>query len=275
MAQVIEVDDASDVRLRDYLALTDVSLRRLLEPANGLFIAESAKVVRRCLDAGYQPRSALLSARWLPEAETILADHDVEVYVVPDDVLAAVTGFQVHRGMLAAMARKPLRPVAELVAGASLVAVLEDLVDHTNVGAVFRSAAAMGVDAVLVSPRCADPLYRRSVRVSMGTVLQVPWTRADPWPESLDLLRSLGFMLLALSPEASGTSLPDVVATGPVAVLIGSEGPGLTPEALARSDAGVRIPMRPGVDSLNAAAASAVAFYALGPGSRVAAGEFA
>lgn len=273
MTRVIEVADASDPRLRDYLALTDVSLRRLMEPAHGLFIAESARVVRRCLAAGYRPRSALLSDRWLPEAEQVLGSYDVEVYLVPDDVLAAVTGFQVHRGMLAAMARKPLPPVADLVAGAGLVAVLEDLVDHTNVGAIFRSAAAMGVDAVLVSPHCADPLYRRSVRVSMGTVLQVPWTRADPWPESLDLLRSLGFTLLALSPEVSGTPLPEVRPEGPMAVLIGSEGPGLTPDAMALCHGRVRIPMRGGVDSLNAAAASAVTFYALGPGSQPSAGE--
>lgn len=267
MAKVIEVADGSDPRLRDYLSLTDVSLRRLLEPEHGLFIAESATVVRRALAAGYRPRSALLSTRWLLEAEVVLASYDVEVYLVPDDVLAQVTGFQVHRGMLAAMAREPLRPAAELVTGAGLVAVLEDLVDHTNVGAIFRSAAAMGVDAVLVSPRCADPLYRRSVRVSMGTVLQVPWTRADPWPESLDLLRSQGFTLLALSPDRSGTALPDVHPDGPIAVLIGSEGPGLSAPAVARCDGRVRIPMRAGVDSLNAAAASAVAFYALGPGS--------
>jgi tRNA G18 (ribose-2'-O)-methylase SpoU len=268
MARIVPVADAGDPRLRDYLALTDVALRRVVEPANGLFMAESGTVVRRALAAGYRPRSALVSSRWLEQASSLLAGHDVDVYVVPDDVLAMVTGFAVHRGMLAAMTRRPLAAVADLVDRARLVAVLEDLVDHTNVGAVFRSAAAMGVDAVLVSPRCADPLYRRSVRVSMGTVLQVPWTRSQPWPGSLDLLRSLGFSLLALSPDASGTALPALQVAGPVAILIGSEGPGLTGEAMARCDGRVRIPMRPGVDSLNAAAASAVAFYALGPGSR-------
>lgn len=261
--QVVRVDDADDERLRDYLHLTDVALRRALEPEHGLFMAESAKVVRRALDAGYRPRSALTSDRWVEQARSLLQPYDVDVHLVPDDVLAEVTGFAVHRGILASMQRKQLLPVHDLVSGARLVAVLEDLVDHTNVGAVFRSAAAMGVDAVLVTPRCADPLYRRSVRVSMGTVLQVPWTRAEPWPDSLDLLRAAGFRVLGLSPEPGGTSLREVAAGTPTALVVGTEGAGLTEAALSRCDGLVRIPMRDGVDSLNAAAAAAVAFYAL------------
>ncbi len=261
--QVVPVDDPADPRLADYLSLTDVALRRRIEPEHGLFMAESAKVVTRALAAGCRPRSGLTSPRWLAQSEPLLEPYDGELYLVPDDVLAEVTGFEVHRGMLAAMDRPGLRPVADLVRGARLVAVLEDLVDHTNVGAVFRSAAALGVDAVLVSPRCADPLYRRSVRVSMGTVFQVPWTRADPWPGSLDLLREEGFRVLALAPDPDGRDLRTVPGGDPVAVVIGSEGPGLSPAARDRCDGAVRIAMRGGVDSLNAAAASAVAFYAL------------
>lgn len=261
--EVVPVDDPADPRLADYLSLTDVALRRRLEPEHGLFMAESAKVVTRALAAGCRPRSGLTSARWLAQSAPILEAYDGDLYVVPDDVLTEVTGFAVHRGMLAAMDRPALRPVTDVVRGARLVAVLEDLVDHTNVGAVFRSAAALGVDAVLVSPRCADPLYRRSVRVSMGTVFQVPWTRADPWPTSLDLLRELGFRVVALSPDPDGQDLRTLPAGDPVAILIGSEGPGLTAAARERCDGAVRIVMRGGVDSLNAAAASAVAFYAL------------
>ncbi len=262
--KVVAVDDPADPRLADYLSLTDVALRRRLEPEQGLFMAESAKVVVRALAAGCRPRSGLTSARWLEQSAPILAPYDGDLYLVPEDVLAEVTGFAVHRGMLAAMNRPALRTVAEVVRKARLVAVLEDLVDHTNVGAVFRSAAALGVDAVLVSPRCADPLYRRSVRVSMGTVFQVPWTRAEPWPDTLDWLRGQGFQVLALSPDPAGMDLRDASTDAPVAVVIGSEGPGLTSQAMARCDGAVRIAMRGGVDSLNAAAASAVAFYALG-----------
>ncbi len=261
--RIVRLSDASDPRLGDYLSLTDVNLRRVFEPEHGLFMAESAKVVARALDAGYRPRSALMSERWLAQSTPLLEPYAVDVYVVPDAVLAEVTGFAVHRGMLAAMARRPLPPITDLVAGAHLVAVLEDLVDHTNVGAVFRSAAALGVDAVLVSPRCADPLYRRSVRVSMGTVFQVPWTRADPWPGTLDLLRENGFQVYALDPDPAGAELRDLDATRATALVIGSEGHGLSAQARQCCDGSVRIPMREGVDSLNAAAASAVAFYAL------------
>jgi tRNA G18 (ribose-2'-O)-methylase SpoU len=260
---VVPIQDSADPRLRDYLGLTDVSLRRLREPAEGMFIAESEKVLLRALAADHQPRSALVSARWLADTARVLGPYDVDIYVASDELLASVTGFQVHRGVLAAMHRRPLPAVHDLVVGARLVAVLEDLVDHTNVGAVFRSAAAMGVDAVLVSPRCADPLYRRSVRVSMGTVFQVPWTRAEPWPDALDLLRDLGFSVLSLSPDPTGIDLRELRADRSYAVVLGSEGPGLSDEAMDRCDQRVRIPMRAGVDSLNVAAASAVVFYAL------------
>jgi tRNA G18 (ribose-2'-O)-methylase SpoU len=262
--QLVTVDDPADPRLRDYTDLTDVALRRVREPAEGLFLAEGEKVVLRALDAGYAPRSVLTEAKWLPGIEAALAAHDCPVYVADESLLQRVTGYRVHRGALASMQRRPLPTLDDVLATARAVVVLEDLVDHTNVGAVFRNAAALGIDAVLVSPECADPLYRRSVKVSMGSVFAVPWTRAEPWPDALDLLRNKGFRTLAMSPDPSGSALPDTDLTPPVAVVLGTEGEGLTPAALARCTDRVRIPMSAGVDSLNVAAASAVVFYAVG-----------
>jgi tRNA G18 (ribose-2'-O)-methylase SpoU len=263
MAHVVPVTDVGDPRLVDYTDLTDVALRRIREPAEGLFLAEGEKVVRRALDAGYAPRSVLTAPKWLPALEADLAEHDCPVYVGDDALLQQVTGYRVHRGALASMQRRTQPSVDELLATARRVVVLEDLVDHTNVGAVFRNAAALGIDAVLVSPECADPLYRRSVKVSMGTVFAVPWTRAEPWPDVLGLLRSRGFRVLAMSPDLAGRSLPDADLTPPVAIVLGTEGEGLTSAALERCDESVRIPMAPGVDSLNVAAASAVVLYAV------------
>jgi tRNA G18 (ribose-2'-O)-methylase SpoU len=254
VAHVVVVDQVDDPRLVDYTGLTDVALRRVREPAEGLFLAEGEKVVRRALDAGYRPRSLLTEAKWL---------HDCPVYVGDESLLQAVTGYRVHRGALASMQRKPLPSLESVLSSARRIVVLEDLVDHTNVGAVFRNAAALGIDAVLVSPQCADPLYRRSVKVSMGTVFAVPWTRAEPWPDTLDLMRAKGFRIFAMSPEPGGVSLAEADLTPPVAVVLGTEGEGLTPEARARCLTSVRIPMAPGVDSLNVAAASAVVFYAV------------
>ena len=263
MAHVEAVTSVDDTRLADYTDLTDVALRRVREPAEGLFLAEGEKVVRRALDAGYAPRSVLTAAKWLPGLERDLAAHDCPVYVADDAVLEQVTGFRVHRGALASMQRRPLPSLDELLATARRVVVLEDLVDHTNVGAVFRNAAALGIDAVVVSPECADPLYRRSVKVSMGTVFAVPWTRAATWPLALDTLRDKGFRVLAMSPDPAGRALPDADLTPPVAIVLGTEGEGLTAAASARCHESVRIPMAPGVDSLNVAAASAVVLYAV------------
>ncbi len=267
---VVRVHDASDARLNEYTGLTDVALRRVREPAEGLYIAESSTVIRRALRAGHRPRSFLMAPRWLDESEDLLAaagEAGVPVFVADESVLRTVTGFHLHRGALAAMHRPELADPATLVSGARRVAVLEDVVDHTNVGAVFRSAAALGVDAVLVSPRCADPLYRRSVRVSMGTVFQVPWTRLEPWPGGLDLLRQNGFVVAALALTEGAVSLDDLAADPPerLALLFGTEGDGLSRRAVEGSDLVVRIPMAGGVDSLNVAAASAVAFWALRP----------
>lgn len=271
----IRLTEPDDARLADYTRLTDVALRRRLEPERGLYMAESTKVIRRALEAGHRPRSFLMTERWLPELADLLADvearfGDVPVYVGPAEVVETLTGFHLHRGALAAMQRPELPAVGDLLAaarggaGARRVAVLEGIVDHTNVGAVFRSAAALGVDAVLVSPDCADPLYRRSVRVSMGTVFQVPWTRLEPWPDGLGALRDAGFTVAALALADDAVTLDDLVAAPPerLALLLGTEGDGLSRRAVAAADVVVRIPMAGGVDSLNVAAASAVAFWA-------------
>ncbi len=272
MSAAVAVQDPADPRLRDYTGLTDVALRRVREPAEGLFIAESNAVIRRALAAGHRLRSVLMAPRWLPEVPDVLAAaaaHGAEVFVAEEPVLREITGFHLHRGALASVHRPRLPAVADIVAGARRVAVLEDVVDHTNVGAVFRSAAALGVEAVLVSPRCADPLYRRSVRVSMGTVFQVPWTRLDPWPGGLDDLRALGFTVAALALAEGAVPLGDFAAAAPerTALLLGTEGDGLSASAVAAADVSVRIPMSGGVDSLNVAAASAVAFWALQEGA--------
>lgn len=266
---LVHLTDPADERLADYVALTDVALRSRHEPEKGLYIAESSTVLGRALAAGHRPRSVLVSPRWLPDLEAMLTSRDpgdppVRVYVAEPAVLEAITGFHVHRGALAAMHRPPLSPVAEVLAGARRVAVLEDVVDHTNVGAAFRSAAAIGVDAVLVTPRCADPLYRRSVRVSMGTVFQVPWTRIDPWPDGIALLRDAGFVTAALALSDDSVSLDALEADPPerLALVLGAEGDGLKPATIAAADVTVRIPMAGGVDSLNVAAAGAVAFWA-------------
>ena len=263
--QVITIDDPRDSRLSDYANLTDVVLRRLSEPAGGLYIAESSKVISRAIAAGHHPRSVLLQEQFLPELADLLKPFDVPVFVGSPDVLESLTGFNLHRGALAAMHRPKLRPVEDLLTDARRVVVLEDIVDHTNVGAIFRSVAALGADAVLVSPRCADPLYRRSVRVSMGTVLQVPWTRIAEWPLGAEQLRAAGFHIAALALSDSAVSLDEFAEHPPdrVALVLGTEGDGLSREAIASADSVVRIPMHHGIDSLNVASATAVALYAL------------
>ncbi len=264
----IRIEDPADPRLLDYVALTDVALRRRTEPERGLYVAESEKVIRRALAAGHRPRSFLMAQRWLADLADLVAAAEADgipVFVGAHDVVESLTGFHLHRGALAAMQRPVLPPLAEVLDGARRVLVLEDVVDHTNVGAVFRSAAALGVDAVLVTPRCADPLYRRSIRVSMGTVFQVPWTRIDPWPGAVDRLRELGFTTAALALEDDSVGL-DVLAADPpeqLALVLGTEGDGLSRRTIAAVDVTVRIPMRGGVDSLNVAAAGAVAAWAL------------
>ena len=266
------ITDPGDPRLADYVSLTDVALRRRTEPERGLYVAESEKVIRRALAAGHRPRSFLMAARWLTDLADVVAqarEGGIPVYAGDHDVIETLTGFHLHRGALAAMQRPVLPPVGELLASARRVLVLEDIVDHTNVGACFRSAAALGVDAVLVTPRCADPLYRRSVRVSMGTVFQVPWTRIEPWPRGgPEVLREQGFTVAAFA-LADGAVTLDALAADPperLALVLGTEGDGLTRHTIAAADLAVRIPMAGGVDSLNVAAACAVALWALRPG---------
>ncbi len=263
--RVQEVADPGHPLLADYTDLTDVALRSVREPAEGLYIAESAKVIRRAIAAGHRSRSVLLEPKWLPDLEPVLAPLDVDVLVATPALVEHVTGYRVHRGALAAMHRPALADPAELLADARTVVVLEDIVDHTNVGAVFRSVAGLGADAVLVTPRCADPLYRRSVRVSMGTVFQVPWTRVGEWDATREVLHAAGFDIAALALADDATGLREYAGERPerVAILLGAEGDGLSRHAVRAADRVVTIPMAHGVDSLNVAAAGAVALYAL------------
>jgi tRNA G18 (ribose-2'-O)-methylase SpoU len=262
MAVLVEVGDAADPRLSDYRDLRDVQLRTSLEEAHGLFLAEGEKVVRRAVEAGFEPRSFLMAPRWLDGLADVLARSDAPCYVVDERLAEQVTGFHVHRGALAALRRRPLPSAAEVLAGAATVVVLEDVVDHTNVGAIFRSAAALGVDAVLLSPRCADPLYRRSVKVAMGAVFSVPYARLDGWYDAVEELRSAGFSTVALTPADDAVDVAAAV-TGRdrLALLVGTEGHGLSPRWMETADVRAVIPMAGDVDSLNVAAATAVACY--------------
>jgi tRNA G18 (ribose-2'-O)-methylase SpoU len=265
-ARLTEVTSADDERLADYHALTDVELRTRFEPPQGLFIAEGELVVRRALRAGYAPRSLLMSPDWLERMSGLIEAVDAPLYVADASVLEQVTGYHVHRGALASFHRRPLPSPADVIANARRLVVLEDVVSHTNLGAVFRCAAALGMDAVLLSPSCADPLYRRAVRVSMGEVFALPYARADRWPGALDDLRDTGFAVVALTPADDAVPLDEVRYDDDarLAVLLGSEGPGLSDRAMRRADLRVRIPMARGVDSLNVAAAAAVTFWVLG-----------
>jgi tRNA G18 (ribose-2'-O)-methylase SpoU len=279
----IEISDPGDERVRDYFSLTDVKLRSRLDPERGLYLAESEKVIRRALGAGHRPRSFLMGQRWVTDLSDLVETAEsqgVPVYVARADVIEAMTGFHLHRGALASMHRPPLVAPEELLqealqGKASRVVVLEDIVDHTNMGAVFRSCAALGVDAVLITPRCADPLYRRSVRVSMGTVFQVPWTRIDPWPAGMKVLQDHGFTVAAFALGDGAISLDDLAADQPdrLAIVFGTEGDGLSRLAVRGADLVVKIPMAGGVDSLNIASASAVGIWALRPPRQPSSGD--
>lgn len=269
--RLVELSSLDDPALDVYARLTEAQLRNRLEPAKGIFIAESPKVISRALDAGISPLSYLMEESHLEEARPLVErSGDVPVYTGPSELLEQLTGFKLTRGVLCAMRRPPLPSVEDVLAGASRVAVLDGVVDHTNVGAMFRSAAALGVDAVLVTPTCCDPLYRRSVRVSMGTVFQIPWTRIGEsvrdWPEAgLARLEASGFSTAAFALEETSLSLDDARLSGEekLAMVFGTEGDGLSRRAIDGCDYTVRIPMSHGVDSLNVAAASAVAFWQL------------
>jgi tRNA G18 (ribose-2'-O)-methylase SpoU len=266
MADLIAISDADDPRLADYVSLRDVQLRRNLEAERGLFVAEGEKVVRRAMAAGSRVRSFLMAERWLAGlGEELDSAGDVPCYVVSEAVAERVTGFHVHRGALAVMERPEQPTFEQVLSDARRVVVLEDIVDHANVGAIFRSAAALGVDGVLLSPRCADPLYRRSVKVGMGAVFALPWTRLDDWYDALPRLADAGFITAALTPAADAFDLAELVGRvggGKLALVVGSEGHGLSTRWLGCADLRVAIPMAHGVDSLNVAAAVAIACYA-------------
>ena len=272
---MMRIDTLEDERLDAYARLTEAQLRNKLEPEKGIFIAESGKVIERALEGGMQPLSLLMEEKWLPSMASIIerigqVDPTIPVFVAPHDELQKLCGFELTRGALGAFRRPRPKSVAEACQGARVVAVLEDITNHTNVGAIFRSAAALGVDAVLITPACYDPLYRRAVRVSMGTVFQIPWTYIgsdrEEWERSgAELLRGLGFKTaaMALDDNSVGIDDPSLAAEPRLAIILGSEGDGLAKKTIADCDYTVKIPMSHGVDSLNVAAASAVAFWEL------------
>jgi len=272
MTEVIEIGDFLSPELDVFARLTEAELRSKVEPEKGVFIAESPKVIGLALDAGYEPLSILVERRHIDgQARGIIDRCDgIPVYTASDDVLARLTGYRLSRGVLCAMRRPALRKAEELCGEARRVVVLDGIMDSTNVGAIIRSAAALSVDALLVTPSCNDPLCRRSVRVSMGTVFQVPWTRigkdSSEWPQrGIEMLRRMGFktVAMALSDTAMRIDDPRLVSEDKLAIVMGTEGSGLAPDTIAGCDYTVCIPMSHGVDSLNVAAASAVAFWQL------------
>ena len=266
---IVRVDDARDPRLASYVSLTSHQLRNRLEPERGILVCESAIAIRVALAEGLRPLSMLVGEDRLEAVSELIGElpPEVPVYVMPQEAMEGLTGYRVNRGVLAEMQRPTVPSVGEVLAGARRAAVLEGLVDVTNVGAAFRSAAALGVDAVIVAPTCADPFSRRAVRVSMGTVFQVPWARADaPWPQGcVQTLHEAGFACaaFALRDDALPLGDPAIAAHERLALFFGTEGTGLTAPVIDACNLVVRIPMRPGVDSLNVAAASAVAFWEL------------
>lgn len=270
---MIVIDDSADPRIADYRSLTDVQLRRVIEPEHGVFIAEGELVLERALRAGCQLRSILVDAKRAASVVALVAElgqsldeQEVPLYTAELPILEQVTGFHVHRGVLASFHRPAPRPAAEVLAASRRVVIVEDVNNHTNLGSVFRSAAGLGMDAILLSPTCVDPLYRRCVRVSMGQVFAIPYARLDPWPDALQMVRDAGFSLLALTPDGDAVSLRRLSARARArpALLVGAEGPGLTRKALDAADYRVQIPMHRGVDSLNVAVTVAIACYELG-----------
>ena len=268
MANVIEITNFSAPELDVYARLTEAQLLNRFEPAKGMFIAESPKVIHRALDAGCVPVSMLMERKDIDGSAREILERcpEIPVYTADEELLCNLTGYHLTRGVLCAMRRPQLPTVEEICSKAKRIVILENVQNPTNVGAIFRSAAALGMDAVLLTPGCSNPLYRRSARVSMGTVFQIPWTFTGPWPEEgMQQLKNLGFKTasMALSDNSVSIDDPQLMAEEKLAVLMGSEGDGLTEDTIAKSDYTVKIPMYHGVDSLNVAAASAVAFWQL------------
>ena len=272
MPHIIEIQNAALPELDVFARLTEAQLRNKQDPEKGLFIAESPKVIERALNAGYEPVSLLMEQKHITgdAADIIARCGDIPVYTAERDVLAGLTGYELTRGVLCALRRRPLPNVEDLCTSARRIAILESIVDPTNVGAIFRSAAALNLDAVLVTPTCCDPLYRRAVRVSMGTVFRIPWTRIGnthtDWPHpGMDRLKALGFKTAAMALSDNSVSIdnPALGSEEKLAIILGTEGDGLSLRTIADCDYTVRIPMAHQVDSLNVAAASAVAFWEL------------
>lgn len=263
VADQVTLDDADDPRLRDYVALRDVQLRRSLEVEHGFFIAEGEKVVRRALEAGHRPRSFLMAPRWVDSLADVMGRHDAPCYVLSERLIERVTGFHVHRGALASLERPAPRDPDDVLDTARRIVVVEDVMDHTNVGAIFRSVAGLGFDAILLSPRCADPLYRRSVKVAMGSVFRLPYARIEDWYGAPDLLAWHGFQRVAMALGDDAVDLAELRVRDKVALLVGSEGHGLSPRWRHGADDVVQIPMAADIDSLNVAASVAVACWAI------------
>lgn len=261
MAEVIDIDDPTDPRVDDFRDLSNADRRPDLPGRKGLVIAEGVVVVQRMLDSRFAPSALLGVGKRLETLAEDLADRDLPYYRASAQVMAEVVGFHLNRGVLAVAPRPAELTVEEVLEGARTVAVLEGVNDHENLGSMFRNAAGLGADAVLFGDRCADPLYRRAVRVSMGHVLRVPFAQLPQWPQSLDLLRDRGFQVIALTPDPAAVNLATAMTGERVALLLGAEGPGLTEEAMRATDVRARIPMSPGTDSLNVATAAAMAFY--------------
>ncbi|MFD4439864.1 TrmH family RNA methyltransferase [Nocardia sp. NPDC058519] len=261
MAEVIDIDDPTDPRVDDFRDLSNADRRPDLPGRKGLVIAEGVVVVQRMLDSRFAPSALLGVGKRFETLAGDLADRDLPYYRASAEVMAEVVGFHLNRGVLAVAPRPAELTVEEVLDGARTVAVLEGVNDHENLGSMFRNAAGLGADAVLFGDRCADPLYRRAVRVSMGHVLRVPFAQLPQWPESLDLLRNKGFQVIALTPNPEAMNLATAMTGERVALLLGAEGPGLTEEAMRATDVRARIPMSPGTDSLNVATAAAMAFY--------------
>lgn len=269
MANIIEIKNLTVKEVYAYTETSEVQLLRMNEPDPGLFIAESPKVIRRALDAGYQPVSLLMERKYITgqAADIIERCGDIPLYTADSDVLTAITGFRLTQGVLCAMRRRIPADAEQICRNASRIAVLEDIMNQTNVGAIFRSAAALGIDGVLLTSGCSDPLYRRSVRVSMGTVFQIPWAYLErSSADYVDILRKMGFATaaMALTDKSVGIDDPALNREKKIAVILGTEGEGLRKTTISASDYTVKIPMAHGVDSLNVAAASAVAFWQLG-----------
>ena len=273
MPEIRKITDLDIDDLAPYRTTAEVQLLRWFEPAEGIFIAESPKVIRRALDAGFTPLSLLLVDKYVTgqAADIVERVGDIPIYAADEDTLCTLTGFKLTQGVLCAMRRKPLPDPAEVIRNARRIAVLEDIMNQTNIGAIFRSAAALGMDAVLLTKASSDPLYRRSVRVSMGTVFQIPWAyMSEPAPDYVGFLKSQGFKTAAMALRHDTLSISDPVLKtyDKLAVILGTEGEGLKEETILSCDHTIKIPMAHGVDSLNVAAASAVAFWAVGTGNR-------